>query len=274
LVLAVAPSVRADDAALAKQRQTAEVNCRALQLSAYTGQEGRYLLVYGTPPAGRLKTMTAALEKQFAIAVKALQFDKDRSPWPGKLTVYVFTDRADYRSFVRTVEKRGPEDAEQGSARPRGDVPHVVAGPGRGKDAPAPEVEAGHQVAAALIAARAKDVVLPEWVVTGFARATAAHAAGTTGNMRKRAARNLAGRFKPSDVWSDETPPEVRQMLATAVMDYLVYGKGVAKPADFLAGFRPDDERPVKTAVDALAAASRTPEQFDLDYRRWLMSPH
>jgi len=271
-LLILSATGRADDATLGKQRQTADAVAKSLQLSSIVSHETRNLILYGTLPDAKLKALGATLEKQYAAAVKALQFAKDDPPWLGKLAVYVFNERADFRSFVRQVEKRSPDEAELGSFRLSGDTPEAAAGPGKGKDAPAAEVQDGYQLAAALLAARAKNVPLPEWLVTGFAKATAAHAAGMTSGNRKRAARNLGIRFKASDAWGDTAPSEVRQVLAAAIADFVFYGKGVAMPVDFLNGFRPDDEKPMKTATDALSASQLTPEQFEIAYRKWLLS--
>src|SRR5262245_8885208 len=224
-------TARADDATLAKQRQTADAIGKSLQLSSIVTQETKNLILCGTLSDAKLKLLGATLEKQYATGVKALQFANDDPPWTGKLTMYVFADRADFRSFVRQVEKRSPDEAELGSFRLSGDTPHAAAGPGKGKDAPTLEAQAGHQLAAALLATRAKNVPLPEWLVTGFAKATAAHAAGTTAGNRKRAARTLV-RFKASDAWGDTASAQVRQVLADSVADFVFYGKGVSKPGD------------------------------------------
>jgi len=82
----------------------------------------------------------------------------------------------------------------------------------------------------------------------------------------------LGLRFKASDAWNDTVPSEVRQVLAVSVADFVFYGKGVPRPVDFLNGFRPDDEKPMKTANDALSAGQLTPEQFEIAYRKWLLS--
>jgi hypothetical protein len=271
-LLILSPTVRADDSPLAKQRQTADAIAKSLRLSSIVTHETKNLIVLGTLPDAKLKALAAALEKQYATGVKALQFANDDPPWSGKLAVYAFGDRADFRSFVRQVEKRSPDETELGSFRFTDDTPHAAAGPGKGKDAPTLEQQAGYQLAAALLTARAKTVPLPEWLVTGFAKATAAHAAGTTAGGRKRAARNLGLRFKASDAWNELAPAEVRQVLAVSVADFVFYGKGVPKPVDFLNGFRPDDEKPMKTATDALSACQLTPEQFEIAYRKWLTS--
>src|SRR5687767_12033510 len=89
-LLVLVSSARADDAALAKQRQTAEANCRSLQVSSFQAHESQNLLIYGTLPAARLKALASSLEKHYAVAAKALQYEPDEPPWAGKLTVYVF----------------------------------------------------------------------------------------------------------------------------------------------------------------------------------------
>jgi hypothetical protein len=241
-----------------------------LKLPPPANAESANFLVYGSVPESRLKTLAATLERQFAAAVKVLQFEKNDKPWPGKLAVHVFADRAQFRSFVRQVEKRSPDDAEQGSKVVTGDAPHVAAAPGKGRDAPTAETEAGYQLAAALLAARAKDVPLPEWLVVGFGRATAALAANTPPAVRKRTARELAKRWKAADAWNDMLAAEYRFALAAGVADYIFYGKGVGNPAEFVLAFHPSDEQPTKTTADALAAVKLTPQQFEAGYAKWL----
>jgi len=268
--LFVPPVVAADDDVVARQKRAAEANCKALQLAALGRAETANFVVYGTPPEARLKALAASLEKQYTTATRALQFDKDSKPWTGKLTVYVFADRGQFRSFVRQVEKRSPDEGEQGSVNAGGDTPHVAVSPGQGKDAPTAEAEAGFRVAAAVLTAKAKGTELPEWLTLGFARATAVQAANSPPGVRKRAARQLAGRLKAADAWNDMLSIEQRLPLAASVADYLFYGKGLAKPGDFLLAFRPDDDKPAKTAWDALEAVKTTPEQFEAGYTKWL----
>ncbi len=274
-MLVPATAVAADDemaAAIAKQKQTAEATCRTLQLDPLGKIESAHFLLYGVSMEPRLKVLATNLERQYATAFRGLQFDKDAKPWPGKLTIYAFADRGQFRSFVRQIEKRSPDDAEQGSAKVQGDEPHIAVAPGQGKDAVTADTEAGYEVAAALLTIRAKGTQLPEWLTLGFARATAAQAAKTPAGVRKRVARQLAGRAKPIEAWNDSLSIEQRLPLATSVADYLFYGKGLSRPGDFLLAFRPDDEKPMKTAIDALEAVKLTPEKFEAGYFAWLRS--
>jgi hypothetical protein len=272
-ILVVRPVPAADDetaAVVAKQKQTAEATWKTMQLPPAAMSEGANFIVYGTIPESRLKALVGTLEKQCATAVKGLQFDKDSRPWTGKLAVYVFADRSQFRSFVRQIEKRSPDDGEQASRITSGETPHIAVGPGQGKDAATPEVQASYEVAAAVLAARAKATPVPDWLVQGFARATAAQATNTPAGVRKRGARQLVGRLKPSEAWNEMLSIEQRLPLATSVADYLFYGKGVTRPADFLMAFRPDDEKPMKTTADALEAVKLTPEQFEVGFLKWL----
>jgi hypothetical protein len=267
--------VAADDetaAAIAKQKQTAEANCRTLQLAPLSKAESANFLVYGASPEPRLKVLATNLERQYSTAAKGLQFEKDNKPWPGKLAVYVFADRGQFRSFVRQIEKRSPDDGDQGSAKVQGETPHIAVAPGQGRDAVTADTQAGYEVAVALMAVRSKGTQLPEWLTQGFARATAAQAANSPAGVRKRVARQLAARSKPAEAWNDMLSIEQRLPLATSIADYLFYGKGLSRPADFLLGFRPDDEKPMKTAADALEAVKLTPEKFEAGYLAWLRS--
>src|SRR5207237_10821911 len=101
-------TIAADDEAaalVARQKQSAEANCRALRLAPLATAENANLLLYGAAPEARLRTLAANLEKYYATAHKVLQFDPGDKPWTGKLTVYVFADRGQFRSFVRQIEK-------------------------------------------------------------------------------------------------------------------------------------------------------------------------
>lgn len=271
-LLCAASAVAVDDDAasvIAKQKLTVETNCKTLQMSPAGRAETANFLIYASSTGPRLATN---LEKQYATAFKGLQFDKDAKPWTGKLTVYVFSDRGQFRSFVRQIEKRSPDDGEQASMRLEGDAPHIAVAAGQGKDAVTPDTQAGYQVALALLSARSKGTQLPEWLTQGFARATSAQAAGTPASVRKRVARQLAGRTKPAEAWNDMLSIEDRLPLATSIADYLFYGKGLSRPADFLLAFRPDDDQQAKTAADALEAIKLPMEKFEAGYLAWLRS--
>ena len=186
LSLITALGFAADDdaaAAIAKQKATAEANWRTLQMAPTGKVETTHFLVYGLSPEPRLKVLASNLERQYSTAARGLQLEKDFQAWPGKLAVYVFADRGQFRSFVRQIEKRSPEDADHSSASVQGETPHIAVAPGQGRDTA--DTQAGYDVASGLLTIRAKGTQLPEWLTQGFARATAAQAANTPAGVRK-----------------------------------------------------------------------------------------
>jgi hypothetical protein len=276
MCIGIAPRCSGDDgpgALLAQQKRALETNSAAAQIPASAIFESANLLLCGTLPDSKLRTLSSSLEKQYSAVVAALQFDNNDKPWLGKLGVYVFADRAQFRSFVRTIEKRSPDDAEQGSQALKSDTPHVAAGPGRTPTAPTAETQAGLELATAILAGRAKATPLPEWVIVGFGRATAAHSAGQAAGVRKKGARELIrARLRPRDAWNEAIPYDQRMTLAAGIMDFIVYGNGAGKPIEFLGGFRPDEDKPTKSPEDALAAAKLSIDQFEAAFIKWLGS--
>lgn len=258
------------DPVLEKQRQVAETNIKTLAGAGMRSVETASLLVWSNLPEPKLKSLAAQFEKQFTTASAALQYEKDDRPWPGKLAVYLVPERQQFRSFVRQVEKRSPDDTEQGSQMLSGETPHIAVGPGRSASAAALETQAGHEIAAAVLTARMKAVPLPEWIVAGFSRAAAARAANQTPNVRKKAARDMIrARVRPREAWGEALTQDQRLTLATSIVDFLIFSGGV-KPTQFLGGFRPDDQKSAKTVEDALSAVDLTIDQFEAAFVKWL----
>src|SRR5437660_410335 len=99
LLLSGIAAAHADDAEDALRRQKAAVadNLKKLQVGTVATTETTDLILVGTLPEARLRSLGITLQRQYAMAYKALQFDSDK-PWLGKLTVYVFSDRSQFRS--------------------------------------------------------------------------------------------------------------------------------------------------------------------------------
>ena len=108
---------------------------------------------------------------------------------------------------------------------------------------------------------------MPDWLVEGFSRATATQGTPAAASRKAQVAR--LGRAA-RDAWNDALPVEQRPVVWAAVADYLFFGKGVGNVGDFLLGFRPDEEKPMKTGEDALAAAKLTPEKLEVGFAKWL----
>lgn len=272
VMLACGVADQSPDPIVEKQKQAGASAVKAMAGSPMTNVETPSLLIWSSIPEQKLKSLSALLEKQFTTAAAALQYEKGERPWPGKLTVYLIPDRQQFRSFVRQVEKRSPDDSEQSSQMLSGETPHVAVGPGRSASAASLEAQAGNEIATAVLATKMKAVPLPEWVTAGFARTVTAHAANQSPNVRKKTARDLIrARVRPREAWGDVLSQEQRLALAGSIMDFLVFGGGV-KTTQFLGGFRPDDQKPTKTVEDALNAVDLTIDQFEAAFVKWLAS--
>src|SRR5580765_7107433 len=95
--------VAADDgeaALIAKQKQAMIEKAKLAQIPEAL-VESPNLLLCGTIGDANLKTISAPLEKQYTTAVNGLLFDKTDKPWFGKLGVFLFPDRNQFRSFIR-----------------------------------------------------------------------------------------------------------------------------------------------------------------------------
>src|SRR5262249_40677189 len=146
-------------------------------------------------------------------------------PWPGKLTVFLFPERPLLVTFIRGVERRRPEEDDFGSFVVRSDNPHAAAGPGKSKLDPTVEQQAGEQMAAALLAARA-GAGLPDWLLAGFGRATWVKTLAPRELIgeRKKALAWVTGRKRTAaDVYNSTLPAAEAPVLRASLVEYLAY---------------------------------------------------
>jgi hypothetical protein len=235
--------------------------------------ETEHLLIYGKVPDRPLKDTGALLEKAYGLAGGALALGPGDS-WPGKLTVYLFSERGKFASFLRTVEKRRPEADDLGSFEVRSDFPHVAAGPAPESEGPGVEAQAAEQLASALLARRAGTPV-PEWLVAGFGRATSFRA-GPPRELsaeRRRAARLLlATKASASDVWDGNLKGGAATVLRASLVDFLAYGPGKARFPALLEGYKPAEGMQTRSTPDALRAANIDPQALNVRWQSWARS--
>src|SRR5262245_43707178 len=150
-------SLAADDPTLvAKQLKTAEKDFEPVQPGARNRVETAHFIVIGTIAEPRLKAIVSALEKTYGVAVKGLDFDEKTPPWQGKLATYVFNDAPTYRSFVRQVMKRSPQQEESNTADLRSDTPSMAINISAFKDSAGQDAALQQRLATALLYSRAK----------------------------------------------------------------------------------------------------------------------
>lgn len=263
-------------AVVAKQHEKALANWKALFASETPpSQETAHFLLYGTAPGKQLKEIGAGLERQHALAVKALDMEK-AEPWPGKLAVYFWPERANYISFVRTVEKRKAGEDETACFDVDGDEPHVIAGPPLLKlDLPL-DGQAGENMAAALMSKKSKIAVIPAWVMNAFGRATVYRTTGGASlTAEHRRAYNLVVQKKKTlkDVIAGAgLSDEENLVLRASVLEYLAYSGRSTRFVPFIKGFEPNEAMAEPTVEAALESANIPLEKLDQAWQTWVKS--
>jgi len=257
-----------DTAKVAAQKKDAESNWAQLEIGDFAHAETTHLLIYAPKSfAGRLKEIGSQLEKAHVAATKSLQFKANEPLWPGKLTVYLFADRDPFVSLVRRVVKRRVEPDELGVYRVDDDPPLIGATALKATADAKIEVQAAQQIGEALLARKAgKNVEVPEWLVTGFGRATAVRA-GLRPPDTPIAAKLVAAGRSAADVWGGNLAADEAGILRGSLVDYLAYGGGASKFPAFVTAFQPGQNVITVTTDQALKAAVIDAERVERGWR-------
>ena len=274
--------VQADDDAekLAAQKKQAEANWSAVEAGESATVETAHFLIYAPKEMEKnLKLIGASVEKHYAEAAKPLGYDAKKSPWVGKLTVYLFGDREHFQAFVRRVEKRRLVAGETSTHAVDGDMLHVAAGPPQAKEDSSAEVQVGQQVATAMLQLKAgAKIELPEWLLVGFGRATHYRVAPQDKSVvadRKLARDVVANRKRTAKmVYDGSLDVEEAPALSGALAELLAYGPGTQKFVAFVDGFKPTDEAGTATkTADALDAAGLKADRLETSWKAWVAVP-
>jgi hypothetical protein len=145
------------------------------------------------------------------------------------------------------VERRRLDPNETSGHTVEGDAPRVFAGPPRQKQAANLELHAAEAVAAALLQRKAgPKVIVPEWLLSGFGRATTWRLAprdpGATAARREALLLVLNKKRTAQQVWGGELEFDEAVVLRPSLADLLAYGPGMTRFPQFIAGFRPEEE--------------------------------
>src|SRR5688572_16785753 len=202
---------RADE--VKKQKSAAAANAEKAGLVGLSAAETEGLLVYAAVPETTARTLAETLQKTYQLCRTTLKFAADEKPWPGKLTVYVLTDAAQFTNFVRRIEQRRPDKGVTYTLSLRGDFPYAVYSVGAGERVSDADVtaEAAAVVGAAVLNRKAgAGADVPEWLELGFGRAAAVRADGNPARLASYKVRVrgavLGTKAKPAlvspvDVW-------------------------------------------------------------------------
>jgi hypothetical protein len=278
MVVGAAVAGRSENAdKVAEQTKAARDNWALLEAGDVASHETEHLLIFAPKTFDkRLQTIGATLEKSFGLAVKALQIKPKDELWPGKLTVYLLNDREQFTAYVRRIDKRRLAEDELGSHFVEGDMPRAAASPARTKGDLSLENQAAAQIAAALLQKRAgAKVLLPEWLLLGFGRATVWRAAPTdkaVGADRKLAQALVTAKKRTAqDVWGGTLEAEESGVLRASLAEFLAYGPGASKFAALVDGFRPGENQESRTTEQAMVSASVDAKQVEARWGPWLL---
>jgi hypothetical protein len=271
LLAGLSSSLRADDtlkAQAAAAMKKADVdNARVV--------ETEHLLVATALPEAKAKALANGLEKAFVQAARALKLEA--ADTKGQVTVFAFADVDHYRQFQRAVLKQRPDDDEYASFDVKRDDAYVAVSARRSEKAPNFEALAGTELCRALLARKAGNARLPEWMKDGFARAMTWRLNPASAGTDRAAVARLAPPLRKGakgampvvdKAWSG-TGKE-KDAVAASLMDYFTSGPGAEKFGNVLSSLIPTDATAAPTFADALKAADWMVEDLDRSWREWV----
>ena len=271
LVAGLASSVRADDKL---KTQAAEAMKKADVADARV-VETEHLVVATALPEVKAKALADALEKVFAQAAKALKLEA--ADTKGQVTVFTFSDVDNYRQFQRSVLKQRPDDDQYASFDVKRDDAYAAVSARRSEKTPNFEALTGGELCRALLAKKAGNAKLPEWMKDGFAKAVTWRLNPTAAGADRAAVARLApplrkgakGAMPVVDrAWSGTGKD--RDVMAASLMDYFTTGPGAEKFGNVLSSLVPTDATATPTFADALKAADWMVEDLDRSWREWV----
>lgn len=260
---------KSDEAA--RQKVTAKENLDKIGAKTPTFIETTDLIVCGTISPKEAKPIADLLQKQYAIASKALKFDDKDKAIRGKFVVYCFSSKREYASFARQIRQERPESTETNTFDVSGDdcFLAVVVAPS-GNFPIDPEVSAS--IGAALLERKVGGKFLPPWASIGFRKAITMRSIPKIGDDTRKEVRSLLTKGK-IPMWLNEALEEdspEKLLIAASVMDFLTFSTP-PKLIDFVTGFKPSDEVPNPTLEQAKTLAGFKNDEFDKAWRNWVL---
>lgn len=229
--------------------------------------ETEHLLLYTDFDPAKAKALAASLQKQYSEASKALRYEGDEKPFANKLLVYAFSDSEQLQKFIRRVEKRLADSNDTYTAQLKSDPAYVAfTSPNRSTTL---ETEGMFRMSAALLAKRAGTARIPSWVTNAFNRAVAFRSKPAAYAAERARMRTLTARAMLKDACSGDDSRDA-QLLATGLIEYLVYGPEGKRFAEFLSGYRVDEQNQNPDFMKALETAKFDPMKFEKAWKRWI----
>jgi hypothetical protein len=271
LVAGLASSARADD----KLKTQAAEAMKKADVAHARVVETEHLIVATALPEAKAKALADGLEKVFAQAARVVKLEA--ADTKGQVTVFTFSDLDNYRQFQRSVLKQRPDDDQYASFDVKRDDAYVAVSARRSEKNPNFEALAGTELCRALLAKKAGNAKLPEWMKDGFAKAVMWRLNPTAAGADRAAAARLAPPLRKGakagmpvvdKAWSGTGKD--RDVVAASLMDYFTTGPGAEKFGNVLNSLVPTDGTATPTFADALKAADWMVEDLDRSWREWV----
>jgi len=225
----------------------------------------------------QMSAVIASVNRYHAAALKGTS-RQGADFWGKRPLVVVFTERNQFASHVRRVEKRSFDPSERASIVVGEDQPVVgiwVETPNtRAGVPPSVEIQVSEKVAAAVLAraAGAKNPV-PDWLPEAFGRATSFQAAGPNGRsylaeIRRNA--QLYTRSQQEPPWNAKQEGLQTQSAQAAFVYWVTYGPKAGKMADLAKQFVPEENQERVEFPQALQRAQLSGDQTLGSWRDWV----
>ena len=242
-------------------------------------QTKHFLLVAPEALNKQLTDFGQVLEKHYDKAQEALQFEvkeEDKGEvLPGRVVVYLFGERDHFKAFVRRIEARRLLPEESATFHAADDKLHIAVSPPSGRQGLPIEIQACEQAASLLLARRAGvRTRVPDWLVSGFGRATYYRVAPRDkAVLADRAlAAKLSRKHSAEEIWNSQIAADEADALQGSLVDFLAYGPGSRAFPKLVAGFAPEENQERKTAAQAFAAANLKPALVAKRWKSWALT--
>lgn len=236
--------------------------------------ETTHVVVGTSLPAAKARGLADHLEKVFSQAARILKLNDGETK--GQFTVFAFTDLDNFKQFQRSVLKVRPDDDDTALSDVRRDDPYIAVSARRSEKRPDFESLAGTELCRALLAKKAGNARLTEWMKDGFAKAVEWRTSPAAASRERSAVARMAPRLRKGakgecvveKAWSG-TGKE-KDLVAASLMDYFTSGPGADKFGTLLSALIPTDAGASPSFQDALKGTAWMPEDLDRAWREWV----
>jgi hypothetical protein len=275
ILLAVANSQAQDKPATSdKQKDFAVEAMKKAEVKDARVIETANLVVATHLPEAKAKSLADTVEKLYVLANKALKVDLADAK--AKTLVFTFPEVDQYRQFKRSVIKERANEDEFPSYDVKRDDGYVAVAARRGEKNANFEAIAGTEVCRAVLARKAGNARLAEWMKDGFARAVtwrldpknAATDRSTVQRLAPRLAKGAKGMLVVDKAWTGTGRD--KDVIAASLMDFLTFGPGSEKLGSLLSSMIPSTAIDNPTFVEALKGTDWLVEDLDRAWRDWI----